>query len=88
MGLALGRYLKALGECVERLNRAGAESRQPWELVFLDPALVDQLRKADHNAIERRSEEVLEQVGALYGDVADLHGMIVTTADTCRRRQA
>src|SRR5262249_49389070 len=79
MGLVLGRYLKSLAQCVERLNQAGTKSQQQWELMFLDPAFVDQIRKADQKAIERRAEEVLEQVSAHYGDVAHLNGMIVTT---------
>ena len=88
MGLALGRYLKALAECVERLNRAGAESRQPWELVFLDPALVDQLRKADQQgdrAPRRGSSRASQRPLRRRGEPAwnDRNHR-----DTCRRRRA
>jgi RNA polymerase sigma factor (sigma-70 family) len=79
MGLALGRYLKAEADSIERLTRAGSDSRHPWEFLFLDPAFVVRLRKADRQAIIRRAEEVLEQVSALYGVVACMNGMVVAT---------
>ena len=69
MGLTLGRYLREEADCVERLNRPGADAGRQWELVFLDPAFVDQLRKADRQAIAQQAEEVLERVVADYGDV-------------------
>jgi RNA polymerase sigma factor (sigma-70 family) len=68
MGLALGRYLKAEADCVERLTRPGADSRRPWDLYFLAPALVDQLRKADRGLIEHKAEEILGRVIVDYGD--------------------
>ena len=79
MGLTLGRYLKALADCVERLTRPGADSRHPWELMFLDPAYVDQLRKADRQAIAHQAEDILKRVIADFGDVAYVNGQVVTT---------
>jgi RNA polymerase sigma factor (sigma-70 family) len=74
MGLALGRYLKAEAECVERLTRPGADARRPWDLFFLEPAFVDQLRKADRGAIEHEAEDILGRVIADYGDVMSVNG--------------
>jgi RNA polymerase sigma factor (sigma-70 family) len=79
MGLALGRYLAIEAEFVERLTRAGSDSQQPWELGILEPAVADQLRKADHQAITRQAEEVLERVIAEYGDVVNLNGQVAST---------
>jgi thiol-disulfide isomerase/thioredoxin len=78
MGLALGRYLKAEADSVERLTRAGGISRLSPEALFLDPAFADRLRKADRLAIEHEAEEVLERVVADYGDVPYLNGTITT----------
>ena len=91
MGLALGRYLKAEAESVERLTRSDAGSRRAWDLMFLDPAFADQLRKADRPAIARRAEVVLERVIADFGDVRHVNGMVTTTetlADVARRELA
>ena len=89
MGLILGRYLMAEADCIERLTRPGAESRRPGELIFLDPAVADQLRKADRQAICRQAEEVLNRVIADYGDVAHVEGQVVTsdTLATAARRE-
>jgi RNA polymerase sigma factor (sigma-70 family) len=78
MGLALGRYLENEAGFVERLNRPGADSGRRWELIFLDPAFVDQLRKADRQAIARQAEEVLERVIVEFGDVVYLNGQVAT----------
>ena len=40
------------------------------DVVLLDSAFVERLRKTDHEAIARRAEEVLRQVIADYGDDA------------------
>ncbi len=89
MGLALGRYLATEADCVERLTRRGPDSRRPWELLFLDPAVAEELRKADRQAISRQAEEVLNRVIVDYGDVPYLNGQIVTTDDlaTIARRE-
>ncbi len=79
MGLALGRYLASLADCVERLTRRGPDSRRPWELLFLDPAVAEELRKADRQAISRQAEEVLNRVIVDFGDVAFLNGQVATT---------
>jgi hypothetical protein len=79
MGLALGRYLAAEADCVERLTRPGADFGRPGELFFLDPAVVEELREADPNAISRQAEEVLNRVIVDYGDVPYLNGQVVTT---------
>ena len=47
-------------------------------LFFLDPAFVDQLRKADRAAIEHKAEDVLERVIADYGDVSYVNGQVAT----------
>jgi len=91
MGLALGRYLKAEADYVERLIRPGAEMLSRLELILLEPAFVDQLRKADSQAIARRAEDVLERVIADYGDVRSVNGQLATTetlADVARRELA
>jgi len=79
MGLALGRYLKAEADFVETLARRAAGLQRRIELLFLDPAFVDQLRKADHAAIARRAEEALEQVITNYGDLPYVNGQVATT---------
>jgi peroxiredoxin len=78
MGLALGRYLKAEADFIERLTRPGAENRPRMDVVLLDPAFVERLRKTDHDAIVRRAEEVLRRVIADYGDVVYVNGMLTT----------
>jgi peroxiredoxin len=78
MGLALGRYLKAEADCVERLTRPGADSRRPWDLYFLAPAFVDQLRKADRGLIEHKAEEILDRVITDYGDDLYVNNMVAT----------
>ena len=54
MGLALGRYLKAEAECVERLTRPWCRRRRRLDLLFLDPAFADQLRKTDRGRSSTR----------------------------------
>jgi RNA polymerase sigma factor (sigma-70 family) len=78
MGLALGRYLEAEADFVERLTRLGADPRRPWDLFFLEPAFVEQLRKVDREAIEHKSEDVLERVIGDYGDVVYVNGASTT----------
>jgi peroxiredoxin len=79
MGLALGRYLNGVADSVERLARPGApDSWRPWELLFLDPAVADQLRKADRQAIARQAEDALSRVIADYGDVIYVNGQVAT----------
>ena len=78
MGLALSRYLKAEADCVERLTRPGADSRRLWDLLFLDPAFGDKLRKADRGVIEHNAEEILVRVIADYGDVVYVNGEVAT----------
>ena len=89
MGIVLGRYLMDEAECIERLTRSGAESQRPGELIFLDPAVADQLRKADRQAISRQAEEVLNRVITEYGDVTHVEGQVVTsdTLATIARRE-
>jgi RNA polymerase sigma factor (sigma-70 family) len=79
MGLALGRYLTTLADFVERLTRTGSDAQKPWELASLDPAFADQLKKADHQAIARQAEEVLEKVISEYGEVSNLNGQVAST---------
>jgi RNA polymerase sigma factor (sigma-70 family) len=74
LGLLLGRYLKSEADCITRLTRPEADSRRPWDLYFLEPAFVEQLRKADRSAIEHEAEAVLERVVADYGDVVYVNG--------------
>ena len=78
MGLALGRYLKAEADCVERLTRPGADTRRVWDLLFLDPSFADQLRKADRRAIEHKAEEILQRVIADYGDISYINQQVAT----------
>jgi RNA polymerase sigma factor (sigma-70 family) len=88
MGLALGRYLKVEADFVEILVRRALGLQRRIELLFLNPAFVDQLRTADHVAIARRAEEVLEQVITKYGDLPYVNGMVATTetlADVAKR---
>ena len=53
MGLALGHYLKAEADFVERLTRPGPTTPR-LDVVLLDPAFVEQLRKADRGRSSTR----------------------------------
>ena len=54
MGLALARYLKAEAIFVESLVRHGADPRRRPELALFEPNGLEQLGKADHQAIGAR----------------------------------
>jgi peroxiredoxin len=60
------------------LTRPGADSQRPWDLYFLAPDLVDQLRKADRGLIEHKAEEILGRVIVDYGDVLYVDNIAAT----------
>jgi RNA polymerase sigma factor (sigma-70 family) len=78
MGLALARYLKAEATFVESLARHGADPRRRPEIALFDPADLERLAKADHQAIARQAQQILERVIADYGDVRYVNGKMTT----------
>jgi hypothetical protein len=78
MGLALGRYLKAEAECIERLTHSDASTSKPWDLLFLDTAFAAQLRKMDRVAIAKMADDMFAQVIADYAEIVYWNGSVKT----------